>query len=296
MNEGEKRMNQTPHQHQPYCDQLLLDCNDPIFQGSLFVGNNGNPTKKMRDLHSPNSEDAVTWSVFRLLDCHFADSPWLPELLTLAGCRIEAAGQPEIAFWKHGCPSKERLLWLLNHTQDPRVAESGGASEDPKRLSLVRQHLDEYTRHINDGKTRSRRKWILEGPTEFDVIIRCPGLMVAVEAKLYSDVSTKITWDAGRDQISRVVDVGLEVARQESREFCFLLISDRRQHDPPKHYERLMPECRANPPAGLSADHLGWLTWGGIYDWLAEQKSQCSATQVSWIDKMRGFLAQRSLT
>ncbi len=288
-------MNQTPHQHQPYCDQLLLDCNDPIFQGSLFVGKNGDPTKKMRDLHSPNSEDAVTWSVFRLLDRHLAGLHWLSELLALGRCRIEAADQPEIAFWERGYPSKERLLWLLNHTQDPRMAESDGAGEDPKRLRLVRQRLDEYTRHINDGKTRSRRKWILEGPTEFDVIIRCHGLLVAVEAKLYSDVATEITWDTGRDQIARVVDVGLEVARQESREFCFLLVSDRRQHDPPKEYERLMTAYRASPPDGLSADHLGWLTWGEIYDWLAEQKSQCSTTQVAWIDKMRGFLAQRSL-
>jgi len=288
-------MNQTPHQHQPYCDQLLLDCNAPIFQGSLFVGTNGDPTKKMRDLRSPNGEDAVTWSVFQLLNRHFADLPWLPELLTLAGCRIEAADQPEIAFWEHGYPSKERLLWLLSHTQDPRVAQSRGARKDPSRLELIRQHLDEYTRDINDGKTRSKQRWILEGDTEFDLIIRCPGVLVAVEAKLYSDLSTDVTWDTGRDQISRVVDVGIEVARQESREFCFLLVSDRRQHDPPKEYERLMTEYRASPPAGLSADHLGWLTWGEIYDWLAERKSQCSTTQVAWIDKMRSYLAERSL-
>jgi len=57
----------TDHQHQPYCQQLLLDCDDPIFQGPLFRGKDGGPTKKMRDLESPNSEDAVTWSVFRLL-------------------------------------------------------------------------------------------------------------------------------------------------------------------------------------------------------------------------------------
>ena len=178
-------MNQTPHQHQPYCDQLLLDCNDPIFQGSLFVGKNGDPTKKMRDLRSPNSEDAVTWSVFRLLGRHFAGLHWLSQLLALAGCDLQASGTPQVSFWEKGFPSKERLLWLLNHTQDPRMAESDGAGEDPNRLRLVRQHLDEYTRHINDEKTRSKQKWILEGDTEFDLIIRCPGLLVAVEAKLY---------------------------------------------------------------------------------------------------------------
>ena len=69
------------HQHQTYCKQLLLDCDDPIFQGHLFRGRKGGPTKKMRDLESPNSEDAVTWSIFRLLERHFADQPWLAGLL-----------------------------------------------------------------------------------------------------------------------------------------------------------------------------------------------------------------------
>ena len=172
----------------------------------------------------------MTWSVFRLLERHFTDQPWLSELLALAGCDIAVSGTPDVTFWEKSYPPQERLLWLLSHTEDLRLAESNGARHDPERLPLVRQNLIEYRRRIEKGQV-GRHKWVLEGPTEFDALIRCAGLLVAVEAKLYSDVSTSITWDRERDQIARVIDVGRALAGED--EFAFLLVTDRRQHEPP---------------------------------------------------------------
>jgi hypothetical protein len=286
-------MNATTHQHQLYCQQLLLDCDDPIFQGRLFRGRDGGPTKKMRDLESRNSEDALTWSVFRLLERHFADQPWLPELLTLAGCELAVSGTPQVGFWERGYPPKERLLWLLDNLDHPRVAESQGARQDPDRLRVVRQNLAEYRQRVQDGKTRGRYKWVLEGPTEFDALIRSHKLLVAVEAKLYSDVAADVTWDKERDQIARVVDAGRELAGQN--DFCFLLITNRRRHQPPKLYEQLMAQYRSSPPFDLPPNRLGWLTWGEIYDWLEGRCASCGAEQSAWIDKLAPYLAQRSL-
>jgi hypothetical protein len=286
-------MNATAHQHQLYCQQLLLDCDDNIFQGPLFRGKNGGPTKKMRDLESPNSEDAVTWSVFRLLERHFADQPWLPELLALAGCALVVTGTPQISFWEKGYPPKKRLLWLLDNLDHPRVAESQGARQDPNRLPEIQQHLDEYRQRIKDGKIRTQDKWVLEGPTEFDALIRSQKLLVAVEAKLYSDVATEVHWDKERDQIARVIDAGLELARQD--DFCFLLVTDQRRHQPPKLYERLMAQYRSSPPLDLPPNRLGWLTWGEIYEWLEGRRASCGAEQSAWIDKLAPYLAQRSL-
>ncbi|TEU14167.1 MAG: hypothetical protein E3J21_16710 [Anaerolineales bacterium] len=288
-------MNATTHQHQPYCQQLLLDCDDSIFQGPLFRGENGGPTKKMRDLESPNSEDAVTWSVFRLLERHFADQPWLLELLALAGCELAASGTPQVNFWEKGYPTQSRLLWLLDHVDNPRVAESQGAGEDPSRLRIVRQNLAKYRQRVQAGQIRGKYKWVLEGPTEFDALIRCPGLLIAVETKLYSDVATEVRWDKERDQIARVVDVGREVARQEDDDFCFLLITDRRRHEPPKQYEQLMAHYRSDQSLVLPADRLGWVTWGEIYDWLDDRRARCTVEQIGWIDRLRSYLAQRSL-
>ena len=281
------------HQHQAYCQQLLLDCDDPLFDGPLFKARKGGPTKKMRDLANPRSEDAVTWSIFRLLDRHFGDQPWLSGLLALAGCDVAATGTPNVTFWEKGYPPQERLLWLLNNTDNPRMAESDGAKDDPDRLPLVRRNLAEYRLRIEQGKTRGKHKWVLEGATEFDAVIRCPGLLVAVEAKLYSDIATGVTWDTGRDQIARVIDVGLELAGEDG--FVFLLVTDWRQHDPPKAYEHLMEHYRTNPPSGLSASRLGWLTWGEIYQWLERCSSSCTAEQGVWLDKLKPYLARRKL-
>jgi hypothetical protein len=285
-------MNATTHQHQAYCQQLLLDCDHPIFQGPLFHTRRGGPTKKMSDLASPNSEDAVTWSVFRLLEDHFAGHPWLPELLALAGCEPEVSGPPQVTFWEKSYPPHSRLLWLLDNVDHPRVAGSRGARKDPDRLRLIRENLAEYRQRILDGQV-GRYKWVLEGPTEFDALIRAPGLLVAVEAKLYSDVAAEITWDRERDQIARVVDAGRELAGPD--DFCFLLVTDQHHHDPPKLYEHLMADYRASGSLGLPADRLGWLTWGEIYHWLAGQRAQCSTEQLVWIDKLKGYLEGRSL-
>jgi len=286
-------MGRAGHQHQSYCQQLLLGCDDPIFEGPLFRAKDGGPTKKMRDLESPNSEDAVTWSVFRLLEHHFADHTWLPELLALAGCESAVSGIPRVTFWEKGYPPRSRLLWLLNHVDDPRVTKSPGARKDPDRLELVRQNLEEYRRRVGDGLIRGRNKWVLEGPTEFDAIIRSEGPLVAVEAKLYCDVATYVRWDTGRDQIARVVDAGLEMAGDG--EFAFLLITDRRRHTPPKEYERLLKEYRASGLYSLAPDGLGWLTWGEIYDWLEGRRARCSIEQKDWIERLRTFIAQRAL-
>jgi hypothetical protein len=286
-------MNAMTHHHQPYCKQLLLDCDHPIFQWPLFRGLDGRPTKKMRDLESPNSEDAVTWSVFRLLGHYFADHPWLPELLALAGCDLEVSGPPQVNLWEAGYPPQSRLLWLLDNLDHPRVAQSRGARQDPDRLRLIREHLAEYRQRIQDGQTRGKYKWVLEGPTEFDAVIRSPGLLVAVEAKLYSDIAVQVTWDTERDQIARVVNAERELAGRD--DFCFLLITDRHHHDPPKLYEHLIADYRASGSLDLPANRLGWLTWGEIYHWLAGYRAHCSAEQLGWIDKLKRYLEGRSL-
>ena len=63
--------------------QLVLDWDDPIFSGPLFVGESGAARKKLTDLVSKNSEDAVTWSVFRTLS-RLNAADWLPHIIAKA--------------------------------------------------------------------------------------------------------------------------------------------------------------------------------------------------------------------
>lgn len=74
-------------------DRLLLDSDDPIFSGPLFVGEGGVARKKLRDLVGPKSEDAITWSVFRAFQ-RLPTRQWMEALL---GQAIE--GDVEIRFW-----------------------------------------------------------------------------------------------------------------------------------------------------------------------------------------------------
>ena len=296
--------------HETYCDNLLLDYDAPIFGGSLFRGKDGRPTKKLVDLESPISEDAVTWSVFRVLARHFLSVPWVEGLLrTACGESIAlACPEPQVSFWEHAWPPASRLLWLLEHIDEPRIANSVGAGEYPQRLPQVRANLPEYRQRILSGQTRGRRAWILEGPTEFDALIRCPGMLVAIEAKFKSDIEDHVRWDADRDQIGRVIDVGLALAQEEDRTFHFLLITDSKQHEPPKRYEQRMPRYQSDPAflprqlphrsseelEGLQS-HLGWISWPQILDWLRQQSPALDTLQRQWVTALESYLQQRNL-
>jgi hypothetical protein len=298
------------HTHEAYCENLLLDCDHPIFGGPLFRGKDGRPTKKLKDLESPNSEDAVTWSVFRVLERYFGTMAWPEGLLKIAFGQPVVLGclEPEVAFWEKVPPPASRLLWLLEHADVRRVATSAGANEDPSRLPRVTTNLAEYRRRILKGQTRGRRPWILEGPTEFDTLIRCPGTLIAIEAKYKSDIDDHIRWDTGRDQIGRVMDVGLALAQQEGRTFYFILITDARQHELPMCYERLMPRYQFDPaflveqlPHRSSQDlevlhnHLGWICWRDIAGWLNERRGALDAVQLEWMRPLESYLRDRSL-
>jgi len=74
-------------------ERLLLDWDDPIFSGPLFVGERGEARKKLRDLMSPKSEDAITWSVFRT----FMRLPHREWTAALFGRSTE--GEVEMGFW-----------------------------------------------------------------------------------------------------------------------------------------------------------------------------------------------------
>jgi hypothetical protein len=56
-----------------------------------------------------------------------------------------------------------------------------------------------------------------------------------------------------------------------------------------------MAQYRWHPPRDLPANRLGWLTWGEIYQWLADRRVQYAPEQVNWIANLDEYLADRSL-
>ncbi|MFW9927209.1 MAG: hypothetical protein ACFFDM_10635, partial [Candidatus Thorarchaeota archaeon] len=81
----------------------------------------------------------------------------------------------------------------------------------------------------------SHGKSHLEGPTHLDAMLLNPrnGFAVVVEAKVLSDISNQITYDATRNQMARVIDVMLDkndklcepLCRRNPEKTLFLLIT-----------------------------------------------------------------------
>jgi len=150
----------------------------------------------------------------------------------------------------------------------------------------LREHMKErqFIPHLRSSAGQDKDN--LEGPTNVDAILMNPesGFAILIEAKVLSDISCLITYDAARNQIARTIDVMLE----ENRNLCeplnhrdpertlFLLITPEMFKTSPadRLYGYKFLEYREKPDA-LARDlphrhvghwrevtcKLGWLTW-----------------------------------
>ncbi len=130
------------------------------------------------------------------------------------------------------------------------------------------------------------RKIRLEGPTKVDAVLISPetGFAVLFEAKVLSDISVDVRYDALRNQIARNVDVLLDpnprldptLASRDPDRSCFVLVTPELFCKNPdgRLYGHLMSRYREDSGAlardlphrqGVDFDavsrRLGWLTW-----------------------------------
>jgi hypothetical protein len=142
----------------------------------------------------------------------------------------------------------------------------------------------------------------LEGPTHVDAMLldENNGFAVLFEAKVLSDISYQVSFDAMRNQIARNIDVMLEqnltlpvpLSRRDPQRTLFILLTPEmfREHPHSRLYGWLLQEYRNHPttlerdiPHRQGADwqevarRIGWLTWEdceqilpGACPWLAK--------------------------
>ena len=137
--------------------------------------------------------------------------------------------------------------------------------------------------------------------TEVDASIEAPGILIFVEAKLYSSVSPASPPEKPHDQIARKLRVGLDSIRNDDRDFFFLFLDiapreimfQRKKKavavETPgggykdkwrsawlfNYYKQgrnnsLRPLAKAlegvaAPPVEVVAKHMGWLTWADLF-------------------------------
>jgi hypothetical protein len=172
----------------------------------------------------------------------------------------------------------------------------------------LRRHLDEhvlvpYLREAAELSRQRGRK--LEGATKVDALLTAPdtGFAVLFEAKVLSDISAGVQFDALRNQIARTIDVMLEpnaslrptLSERRPDRTCFVLITPEifRRNPESRLYGWLLPAYRQDPallqrhlahrqPAELESvpQRLGWLTWEdcnrlhpGACPWLPAQQT-----------------------
>ena len=137
--------------------------------------------------------------------------------------------------------------------------------------------------------------------TEVDASIEAPGILIFVEAKLYSSVSPASPPEKPHDQIARKLRVGLDSIRNDDRDFFFLFLDiapreimfqRKKKADAVEtpgggykdkwrsawlfnYYKQgrnnsLRPLAKAlegvaAPPVEVVAKHMGWLTWADLF-------------------------------
>lgn len=201
---------------------LIIDRYDPVFD-DMRAG-------KLKHLRSTNSEDAVTWNVFRSLR-QIAPEVWVPSL------------------WRRAFPG-------LDSPADLAATVTVWESVPPPSGLLVKGD---------------------EGHSEIDVVIETASWVWFIEAKYRSDISTRTTRCAKRDQILRNVDVGTHYAGVRPFVFSLLIASEPLS---PLGVERLREyadfsivrdKLAAHRPDRLPNLHaIGQVTWFQLAEVLAD--------------------------
>ena len=181
-----------------------------------------------------------------------------------------------------GLPTWEEALG-----SDPQLYFEANLPSPPSYRRWLEQHLDERVLVPYVREAAAKRGHRLEGATKVDALLIAPdtGFAVLFEAKVLSDVSCAIGFDAMRNQIVRNIDVMLDAnpnlksplaSRRPDRTY-FVLITPEifKEHRKSRLYGWLYDGYRTDP--SLLADHLphrdsqvdlaavssrlGWLTW-----------------------------------
>jgi hypothetical protein len=175
-----------------------------------------------RILHSPNSEDWVTWNFFQVMSAQYPDA-WWGHFISAARRRnadltltVDDRSLPTLRFWSS--------------------APSPSEYESQSRGRMLKSENTEWASRASVAEP-------VEGPSEIDIIFDHDQFLVYVEAKLGSDVSMSTTYDPQRNQIIRNIDCLIASAGNRKPIFWLLV----RDEAPTRAYIQLINNYKADP-------------------------------------------------
>jgi hypothetical protein len=187
-------------------------------------------------------------------------------------------------------PLDEPASWQACLDGDLDLYLEVGLSSPARYREFLRAHLADrhpLRRRVESAETR---RSALEGRTHLDALLlnRSKRFAVHVEAKLLSDIDTKISYDALRNQLARNLDCMLEpprpgkegpLAKRRPDRSLFVLLTPElfRRHWQSRLYGHLLREYRSDP-AALQRDlphrsgaecaslsrRIGWMTFEDV--------------------------------
>ncbi|WP_078549273.1 hypothetical protein [Litchfieldia alkalitelluris] len=194
-------------------DNLIIDSYHPIFH--KMKGS------KINQMRSENSEDALTWNVFKSLQ-QINPRCWFPYFVS-RGLNIETE---QFYFYNP-----------LQHMHVPEIVQI--------KLWQIIQPPPSLKLHQKD-----------EGSTEVDIIIEGENYVWFIEAKYKSDISMKTTNNQSRDQIIRNIDVGSYYAGVRNFYFSLLILDEKNSSKGYKMANQYKQELESDMDKFLSSfDH-----------------------------------------
>ena len=148
------------------------------------------------------AEELITFYTFAPLCLRENKEETVKEILRLANVKIGAGKIESLDFERHFPPPPGYLNWLGNH-----------ANEHP--VKYLREQAED---HKKNGKD-------LETATHVDFAIETSSLLVLIEVKFTSDISDQTTFNPYRNQLARLVDVGITAAKEKGKRLIVLLCS-----------------------------------------------------------------------
>lgn len=224
-------------------------------------------------------KDERFWVVTCLMNYFYSTdrTEWLGALMSK--CFGDVPPLRDVASWDECFGGSPSLFFEVNLPSPPTYKRWLG--ENFTQRQIVPYVLDAGYRRGTDVVRKGR-----EGPTQVDAILLNAdnGFAVVFEAKVLSDISYQVSFDAMRNQIARTIDVMLEgnaylpkplsLRQPERTLFAMLTPEIFRQNPHSRLYGWLLDEYRNNPVA-LARDlphrqpvdwsdvarRIGWLTW-----------------------------------
>jgi len=148
------------------------------------------------------AEELITFYTFAPLELREDRKKVIEKILKLANVNKTVEDPVEIGFERQFRPPEGYFMWIDRE-----------AGKHP-----VKYVREQGKRHVDKGKP-------LETNTHVDAVIETKSLLIFIEVKFTSDISSETTFNTNRNQLARTIDAGISKAKKKGKRLVILLCS-----------------------------------------------------------------------